>query len=223
MKRTFDISIVEGHLLISDNGNVILVDTGSPKTIHCGPVLSFLGKEYRVSSHFMGGIESLKNLAQVEFTTLMGMDILSQYRVVFDYENKQITFLTEDEQGLEGTELSMFSFLDGHIGVMMQIGGKLVKMVLDTGAPTSYMSKRVTAAYEKSGEKADFSPMVGRFITPVYDIETEVAGKTFMCSYGHLPFPLSVIFNDVDGVVGYDFLKSFKVMMDCKGGLVVVR
>lgn len=34
MKETFKINLVDGHLLISDNGNTILVDTGSPLTIH---------------------------------------------------------------------------------------------------------------------------------------------------------------------------------------------
>lgn len=29
MKETFKINIVDGHLLISDNGNVILVDTSA--------------------------------------------------------------------------------------------------------------------------------------------------------------------------------------------------
>ena len=99
MKRTFKIDFVEGHLLIRDNENIILVDTGSPVTMHKESTLSFLGREHRVLNK---GVDYLSRLAGVEFTTLMGMDILSQYRVVFDYENEEITFLTHDLAGLEG-------------------------------------------------------------------------------------------------------------------------
>ena len=89
MKRTFDINLVDGHLLISDNGNTILVDTGSPVTVHQGNILSFLGRDFAVYTSIMGdGIDKLSKLAGFEFNTLLGMDILSQYRLVFDYANK---------------------------------------------------------------------------------------------------------------------------------------
>ena len=106
--------------------------------------------------------------------------------------------------------------------VMMQINGQSLKMALDTGAPLSYITDVVSVGFRQDGEKEDFHPTVGRFLTPVYNIETEIAGKPFMCSYGNLPVSMSMIFHVMDGVVGYDFFKSFKIMLDYRKGLLVV-
>lgn len=105
MKLCFEISFEEKHLLIKDGGNVILVDTGSPITIHTSNTLEFGGTSYNVTTNAMGNtIEKLKRISGVEFTTLMGMDIISQYKVIFDYANQEITFCTLDEPNPKGAE-----------------------------------------------------------------------------------------------------------------------
>ena len=220
MKRTFKIDFVEGHLLIRDNENIILVDTGSPVTMHKEGTLSFLGREHRVLNK---GVDYISRLAGVEFTTLMGMDILSQYRVVFDYENEEITFLTHDEAGLEGVEMALPSLM-GMILVNMQIAGRQCLMALDTGAPVSYLDDSITRGMQPVGEKEDFHPMAGRYVTPVYELEAEVGGKTFSATFGNLPtvMALQLKLLGVDGVIGYDFFKSFKVMIDVAGSKVVI-
>lgn len=223
MKRTFDIDFVNDHLLISDNGNTILVDTGCPVTVHQERTINFLGRDFAVCTSFMGdGVERFSSLAGFGFTTLMGMDILSQYRLVFDYAGKQLTFLSEDEPWMEGAEVPMMELGGGAKAVLMQIGGRSLKMALDTGAPLSYISPNMTANLEPVGEKDDFHPLAGNFKTTVYNIETEAAGKPFMCSYGVLPSPLSMIYRVMDGVIGYDFFRSFKVMVDFSKALMVV-
>lgn len=52
MKRTYNINLVEGHLLISDNGNTFLVDTGSPITVQCETNLSFLDRDFSAMLDF---------------------------------------------------------------------------------------------------------------------------------------------------------------------------
>ena len=223
MKGTFDINFVNDHLLITDNGQTILVDTGSPVTVHRERTFNFLGRDFAVATSLMGdGVEQISKLAGFGFNTLMGMDILSQYRLVFDYAGKKLTFLTENEPGIEGTEVPMVNLGGGVKAVMMQAGGKSLKMALDTGAPLSYVTEKVTAGLDPVGEKDDFHPAVGRFKTPVYKVETEVAGKKFLCSYGTLPTRLSMIYRIMDGVIGYDFFNSFTVMMDYAKGLLVI-
>ena len=225
MKRTFDINLVDGHLLISDNGNTILVDTGSPVTVHQEDTLNFLGREFPVHTSIMGdGIGSLCRLSGIEFTTLLGMDILSQYRVVFDYENRQITFLTDEESGLEGTTLPLVNVMGGVKAVTMQIGGQQLKVAIDTGAPLSYVDTMVTDGLEPVGEKEDFHPMAGRYTTPIFKLEAEFCGKRFTGTYGNLPtmMGLSLKLGGLDGVVGYDFFKSFKVLFDFRNSVVVL-
>ena len=225
MKRTFDINLVDGHLLISDNGNTILVDTGSPVTVHQEDTLSFLGREFPGHTSILGDrIDSLCKLSGIEFTTLLGMDILSQYRVVFDYENRELTFLTDEEAGMEGTTVPLVNVLGGVKAVCMEINGQPLKMAIDTGAPLSYVDRMVTDDFESIGEKEDFHPMAGRYTTPIFKIEAEFCGKKFTGTYGNLPtmMGLSLKLGGLDGVVGYDFFKSFKVLFDFRNSVVVL-
>ena len=225
MKRTFDINLVDGHLLISDNGNTILVDTGSPLTVHQEDTLCFLGREFPVHTSIMGdGIGSLCRLSGIEFTTLLGMDILSQYRVVFDYDNRQITFLTDEESGLEGTTIPLVNVMGGVKAVTMQINGQQLKVAIDTGAPLSYVDTMVTDGLEPVGEKEDFHPMAGRYTTPVFQLEAVLGGKRFTGSYGNLPamMGMSLQLMGLDGVVGYDFFRSFKIQFDFRNSSLVI-
>ena len=225
MKRTFDINLVDGHLLISDNGNTILVDTGSPVTVHQEDTLSFLGREFPVHTSILGDrIDSLCKLSGIEFTTLLGMDILSQYRVVFDYENRELTFLTEEEAGMEGTTVPLVNVMGGVKAICLEINGQPLKMAIDTGAPLSYVDRIVTDDFESIGEKEDFHPMAGRYTTPIFKLEAEFCGKRFTGTYGNLPtmMGLSLKLGGLDGVVGYDFFKSFKVLFDFRNSVVVL-
>lgn len=225
MKRTFDINLVDGHPLISDNGNTILVDTGSPLTVHQEDTLCFLGREFPVHTSIMGdGIGSLCRLSGIEFTTLLGIDILSQYRVVFDYENSQITFLTDEESGLEGTTLPLVNVMGGVKAVTMQINGQQLKLAIDTGAPLSYVDAAVTENLEPVGEKEDFHPIVGRYTTRIYELEAEIDDKKFTGTYGNLPekMRMSLKLGGLGGVIGYDFFQSFRVMFDFKKDSVAI-
>ena len=225
MKRTFDINLVDGHLLISDNGNTILVDTGSPVTVHQEDTLSFLGREFPVHTSILGDrIDSLCKLSGIEFTTLLGMDILSQYRVVFDYENRELTFLTDEEAGMEGTTVPLVNVMGGVKAICLEINGQPLKMAIDTGAPLSYVDRIVTDDFESIGEKEDFHPMAGRYTTPIFKLEAEFCGKRFTGTYGNLPtmMGLSLKLGGLDGVVGYDFFKSFKVLFDFRNSVVVL-
>lgn len=224
MKQTFPINLVDGHLLISDNGNTILVDTGSPMTVHNAQSLHFLGREFKTHTSILGSkVSDLSKLAGIEFSTLLGMDILTQYKVVFDYENRQLTFLSPDEAGMEGTEITLLNLM-GAVGVKVGVAGQEYVMAVDTGAPLSYISESVTSDMQPVGEKEDFHPMAGRYTTPVYEAVSEVVGRTFTVSYGNLPallaLPLQV--GSIDGVIGYDFFKSFRVMLDFRSGIAII-
>lgn len=168
-------------------------------------------------------ISDLSSLAGIPFTTLLGMDILSQYRVVFDYKNQQITFLTEEEPGLEGTSYPLIDVM-GSKAVRMNINGQPLTMVIDTGAPLSYVDTAVTENLESVGEKEDFHPIAGRYTTRIYKLEAEIDDKKFTGMYGNLPtmMGMSLRLGGLDGVVGYDFFQSFRVMLDFKNDSAVI-
>lgn len=224
MKETFKINLVDGHLLISDNGNTILVDTGSPLTIHKENSLAFLGRERRVHTSMSGNdIKAISSLAGIEFSTLLGMDIMSEYRVVFDYQNLELTFLDREEPAMAGDVLPLYNVAGASV-VDVEMNGRSLKMAVDTGAPLSYVDNFVTDRLEPCGEKEDFHPIAGRYVTKVYELEGTVGGKPFNGLYGNLPMKLGLPLNmfGINGVIGYDFFKSFKIELDFAAGRMIV-
>lgn len=224
MKETFKINLVDGHLLISDNGNTILVDTGSPLTIHKENSLAFLGRERRVHTSMSGNdVKAISSLAGIEFSTLLGMDIMSEYRVVFDYQNLELTFLDREEPEMAGDVLPLYNVAGASV-VDVEMNGRSLKMAVDTGAPLSYVDNFVTDRLEPCGEKEDFHPIAGRYVTKVYELEGAVGGKPFNGLYGNLPMKLGLPLNmfGINGVIGYDFFKSFKIELDFAAGRMIV-
>ena len=224
MKETFKINLVDGHLLIGDNGNTILVDTGSPLTIHKESSLTFLGRERCVHTSMLGNdIKGISALSGIEFSTLLGMDIMSEYRVVFDYQNLELTFLDREEPAMEGDVLPV-SDIAGAKVVEVEMNGQSLKMAVDTGAPLSYVDHFLTEDMSPCGEQEDFHPIAGRYVTKVYEIEGKVGGKPFAGKYGHLPImlglPLKLV--GINGLIGYDFLKSFKIEFDFANGRMTI-
>lgn len=219
MNRSLKINFEQKHLLIKDGGNVILVDTGSPVTIHTSNKFEFGGKEYAVTTNAMGNtIEKLQAMAGIKFTTLMGVDILSEYKVIFDYANEEITFCSYDEPTPCGEECH----LNVHMGALIIpiiIQNCPHPMILDTGATCSYIKSSLTQGLRPKDTITDFSPLVGgQFTTPIYDIESELGDKPFVCTYGNLPKQIEMMIGllGVDGVIGYDLLRSFKLMINIR-------
>ena len=130
---------------------------------------------------------------------------------------------THEEPGMAGTVIPLADARGGVKVVCMEINGQPLKMAIDTGAPLSYVDRMVTDDLEPIGEKADFHPKAGRYTTPVFKLEAEICGKKFTGAYGNLPtmMGLSLKLGGLDGVVGYDFFKSFKVLFDFRNSLVV--
>ena len=104
------------------------------------------------------------------------------------------------------------------------MNGQTLKMAVDTGAPVSYVDNSVTEGLEPCGEKEDFHPIAGRYVTKVYELEGVVGGKAFRGVYGNLPMmlglPLKLV--GIKGVVGYDFFKSFKIEFDFAAGTMKI-
>lgn len=218
MKRCFKIHFAKKHLLIHDGNNVILIDTGSPQTIHTSRTLEFLGKQYGVTTNAMGStIANLKEMAGIEFTTLMGLDILSEYDIILDYANEEITFCSIDEPMPSGISYNFNSMLP-MISIPVTVAGQSRQLIVDTGATTSYINSATTRGMTPAATITDFSPLLGgQFSTPVFNLESTFLGKTFICTFGNLPAAMEGMINllGAEGVIGYDLLKSCKLLISC--------
>ena len=114
--------------------------------------------------------------------------------------------------------------LDIALSVDMEIRGRVAKVILDTGAPTSYVSPSLTEGLTSVDTVTDFNPSVpgGTFETPIFEFPASFAGQRFEMRAGHLPTLMQtmIYFLGVDGVVGMELLKR-QPLLFADGGVWV--
>lgn len=216
---TFEMTLFEGHPIITDSGNRILVDTGSPINLYSRHQCGFLGRNYAASTSYSNNnIQQFSDLIGTQIDMIMGTGILNDYRVLFDYQNSEITF-GDEELGLKGESFTMTIAL-GIPVVEAGIPGRMVQCFLDSGAKLSYLRSDIAMQFKSLREASDFYPGFGHFTTPVYDIMTKLGQEDFMVGYGTLPGQLASLLTGAhkDGILGYDFFRDFKLLLDIKNG-----
>ena len=215
--KQFKITLFKGHAIIIDGENTILIDTGAPSTIHTSSTLTFCSEDFTCSSNYMGlTVSEISKLLGTEITTLLGADILSNYKVLFDYRNEVIQF-SKEEIELKGSESRISSFMGIPI-VELTIDGQKLKCFLDTGARLSYLPERVTSEHTSAGKEEDFYPGVGKFETECFDITTSFGDHNFIARYGNLPamLQMTLMMGGTDGIIGFDLFNNLTVVLDLK-------
>lgn len=215
--KQFQLHLFNGHALINDCQNKILIDTGAPIKIHSSDTLIFCSDTYDCSKNYTGlTISKISDMLGTEITTLLGVDILAEYKVLFDYRNQVIVF-SKEEIEFDGVETEISNFMGIPI-IKMKIDNHVLKFFLDTGAKLSYLSDRFTSNYKSIGTEEDFYPVLGNFQTQCFEILTVFEGKEFLVKYGNLPtlLKMTLMFSGTDGIIGFDFFNNFKVVLNLK-------
>jgi hypothetical protein len=215
--KQFQIQIYKRHPIINDGENRILIDTGAPSTIHSSDTLNFCSDSFGCSTNYMGlTVSKISDMLGTEITTLLGADILSDYKIFLDYQNQVIEF-SKEEIDIDGTQLDISNFMGIPI-IKMTVDNQELKFFLDTGAKLSYLSDSLTSNYESIGTDEDFYPGVGKFKTECFEIPTVFGDTEFVVKYGNLPtlLQMTLMLGGTDGIIGFDFFNNFKVVLDLK-------
>jgi len=215
--KQFQIQLYKGHPIIKDGENRILIDTGAPSTIHSSDSLNFCSDSFGCSTNYMGlTVSKISDMLGTEITTLLGADILSDYKILLDYQNQVIEF-SKLEIDIDGTQADISNFMGIPI-IKMTVDNQELKFFLDTGAKLSYLSDSLTSNYESIGTDEDFYPGVGKFQTECYEIPTVFGDAEFVVKYGNLPtlLQMTLMLGGTDGIIGFDFFNNFKVVLDLK-------
>lgn len=137
--KQFQIQLYKGHPIINDGENRILIDTGAPSTIHSSDSLNFCSDSFGCSTNYMGlTVSKISDMLGTDITTLLGADILSDYRILLDYQNQVIEF-SKQEIDIDGTQVDISNFMGIPI-IKMTVDNQELKFFLDTGAKLSYLS-----------------------------------------------------------------------------------
>ncbi|WP_337866715.1 hypothetical protein [Ignavibacterium sp.] len=216
MKR-FQITLFKGHPIINDGKNIIFIDTGAPSTIHVSDRLTFYSESFVCETNYMGlTVSKISEMLGTEITTLLGSDVISNFKILFDYKNKIIEF-SKEAINFDGTEVDISNFMGIPI-IELKIDNQKLKFFLDTGAKISYLSDSVTSKFESIGIDEDFYPVIGKFQTQCFEIPTVFGDHEFIVKYGNLPMLLqmTLMLGETDGIVGFDFFNNFNVVLDLK-------
>ena len=215
--KQFQVQLYKGHPIINAGENRILIDTGARSTIHTSDSLNFCSHSFGCSTNYMGlTVSKISDMLGTEITTLLGADILSDYKILLDYQNQVIEF-SKKEIDIDGTQVDISNFMGIPI-IKMTVDNQELKFFLDTGAKLSYLSDSLTSNYESVGTDEDFYPGVGKFQTEFYEIPTVFGNTQFVVKYGNLPtlLQMTLMLGGTDGIIGFDFFNNFKVVLDLK-------
>ncbi|MFQ3608300.1 MAG: hypothetical protein SNJ55_06690 [Chloroherpetonaceae bacterium] len=161
-------------------------------------------------------VSKISDMLGTEITTLLGADILSNFKILLDYQN-QVTAFSKQEIDIDGAQVDISNFMGIPI-IKMAVDNQELKLFLDTGAKLSYLSDSLTSNYESVGTDEDFYPGIGNFQTECFEILTIFGDKEFVVKYGNLPklLQMTLMLSGTDGIIGFDFFSNFKVVLDLK-------
>lgn len=216
----YKIDLYDGHLLIKEDGKTLLLDTGSPVSLTDLSSFSFSGHEFSGHRNLGGkGISEVSEQLGKDIDVLVGMDVLHLFTLLIDYKNLILGVYEQNPtEFIDEWPVSLYKVAMGAITIPMTVDGHILHFALDTGAKISYINNRVTSSDTPIENRQDFNPLLGYFSTPIFPKIVKVGDVDFLCNFGNLPqmaeMPLSMM--GIDGVIGFDLFKAFKVCLDFK-------
>ena len=213
MLLEYTIKLVHNHILI-DDGQKLILDTGSPLSFHKYGKISIEENTIAVSQSLPGINSSyLTNNIGCEIHGLLGMDILKQHPVLISLKDG---FMFFDDDNFDNTFLSANNSqkMGGLIGVEIILNGRKARMIVDSGAPISYVNNSYTNGTKSKYIKSDFSPYIGKFQTVIYDCAVDLlVNQKCIMEFGSPPPVLKTMLRqlNVDGILGVELFKRFRL------------
>ena len=217
--ETYNLINANGYIVFECNGKNILVDLGMPFSVSRQPIaFSICNNNCSARPHPDFDFDQISQDVGVPIDAFICNDNLGKFKVLIDMPGKKIFFDTR-EIPFEGTEVPCC--FSGYVSFNPIINGVKRRMVLDTGAPMSYVEKYVLDGCPKIlDEYWDFNPAIGRFSSPVFEVPIAFAGHEFkiLCAPQHPIISQSVVNHlHADGVLGGNIFAQHKVLIDIAG------
>ena len=204
-----ELVLIEGHFYVRLDGSDWLLDTGAPSSFGITQSIVINNKEFGLQRDYLGlDAKQLSRLTKHKIFGLIGVDILNQFYVVIDYENRQIVFSNKDI-AMSGSALEMREFMGIPI-VNAGIDGGDKNLFFDTGAQISYWHDQGLKDYQSIDVMEDFYPGFGEFKTDVYLVNMTLGNEEFSIRCGALPdmLQMSLSMGGTEGILGNELLKD---------------
>lgn len=208
-------------MLIEHESGNLLIDTGAPQSMHKNGEIFIDGASFYVNKQ-ISNVDS-KSLSQKigeDISGLIGMDILCNNEVWFDYKLGTLLLFDEDSfsNWPKGGSLMAVPTLE------FEVDGHKAKMILDSGAQYSYIAKNFIDTQSRPiATVTDFFPIMGleSFDVSLFEKRISISKlnpqltDTYKLAFGVVPSHLSMILDrfGIDGIVGFNFFKMFRIVL----------
>lgn len=218
------------HLLLKNTQGNLVIDTGSPVSFHEDGIIELGDCKMNVSNSLNEKVNSRylnKNIG-IEIKGLLGMDFMGKYATVFN-TRKFGGFISFDEELFYGTDAMESFSIAGCPGIVMKVNGMSVRMLVDSGAPLSYIDEKFFKDATFVGRKKDFYPMLETdvFFADTFELPCHIGcgnhkDKDLKLVFGLPPTDLGLTLRQigVDGLIGYDLFRNFRISLE-KGQVVL--
>ena len=198
MMRTYTIELLKKVPIAETDEAKWLVDTGCPSSY---------------PNHIVTIGETMASFLGIPSLRMLGLDKLGSY-ILVDYPKG--TIICSDEPiPFEGTSVPLMNGTYNRPYVRMFVAGREVEAYLDTGAAISYLKGLDMTKWQSAGEKEECNQKGDRWTTDTVVIPASIDGLPFEVEFGdekkNAMFQMAV---DKDAVIGYDFFKSFTVLLN---------
>ncbi|MCX7991528.1 MAG: hypothetical protein N2999_05800 [Proteobacteria bacterium] len=234
INQFFPYKLIDGHIIVKDKENEIVIDTGSP--------ISIVKSNYRPPFFLLKRVNFLENeilldeisnkIRTCNLSAIIGSDVLSSLDISIDPLGNTIMISEpRDKDDIESfyTDKIMLSIRTiMNIPVIdLDIEGAKRKMFLDTGAKISYLKENLIKDMEPVIKNvSDFSPFnLEEFTTDLYEKIIKVGNSKINLKFGTLPSSLSqklLLSNNVDGILGTAILKNCSVYLSLANRFVCI-
>jgi hypothetical protein len=210
---------VHGHIVVNIEGRPCLLDTGSPFSLGY-EVIYIAGQEFPLHNSYLGvTCDYLTDNIGVPIEGLIGADIVQAFTLSVFSSERTVQF---SERPAEGTMVIAVQNFMGVPIIPVAIGGRVMRMFFDTGAPMSYLLPDAFVDREPDGRHEDFYPLLGNFLTNTYSLGVNIGGEGQILRFGELPDELGIVLEagKVQGILGTEMLKHFGMCLSLREGMM---
>lgn len=202
--------------IVIDDGQGLLFDMGSPLSFHRNGEIIFNDRHFPVPTSLIEiNCEILNEMVGNDVHGILGMNIIDKFPLTISLRDNILLLNDNRDYPVQLRHASLL--VDNMLCVKVRINGRDATMIVDNGAPVSYIDKTFVANLQSVGVANDFSPYCGHFETKLYELETDLSVSVikYKQSFGTPPDVISLMLSmlGADGILGLDLFRRFNVQL----------
>ncbi|MBN1335339.1 MAG: VWA domain-containing protein [Deltaproteobacteria bacterium] len=209
---THPLPFLNGHLFLEVDGDLWMLDTGSPASFGQPGAVRIAGERFPMPDTLLGlTAASLSGFLGVRCVGFLGSDVIGRLDWILD-GHRGIARVWSGELDRAGASVRLDTAFALPV-VHASVRGKDRRMFLDFGAQVSYLRPELLDGFPPADTVTDFYPGLGTFQVETRDVDISLGPVSLAVRCGVLPDALSHLLasTDVDGILGNQLLHDREI------------